>query len=242
MHLLLAFPLFIVVVGVDSRWLLHSLRQHSTVFKSDNEEDDGLAAEERVHWQSTPFNYLEKIFQVPFNLQPMNKDGFVALIDDLTITKTRPAVSQPVASGAGGRAAAENQIRVESAGLTDAGAAATVSKEGPPVPRIEPSPTPAAPTVPRVTAISNQPTATPTTVTPPEQRETAGDDDPVEPNPPFLEPNETERLFMHRMHPLIPTPRAAKRYVTCTACCGRRCATMTERFSSTKPEDAVLSS
>jgi predicted ATPase len=212
-HLLLALPLFIVVVGVDSRWLLHSLRQHSTVFKSDNEENDGLAAEERVHWQSTPFNYLEKIFQVPFNLKPMNKDGFVALIDDLTIAKARSAALQPVARGGDGRATAENHTRLEGTGLTGAGAPATVSKEGPAVPRTEPSPTPAVTTVPRVTAISNQPTLTPAAVTSREQHETAGDDDPVEPNPPFLEPNDTERRFMHRMHPLIPTPRAAKRYV-----------------------------
>ena len=32
-HLLLAFPLFVVVVGVDSRWLLHSLQSRMTQFQ-----------------------------------------------------------------------------------------------------------------------------------------------------------------------------------------------------------------
>jgi KAP family P-loop domain len=66
-HLLLAFRLFVVVVGVDSRWLLHSLRLNSDVF----EENANALQTDRAHWQSTPLNYLEKIFQIPFALQPM---------------------------------------------------------------------------------------------------------------------------------------------------------------------------
>ncbi|HEX8694460.1 MAG TPA: P-loop NTPase fold protein [Longimicrobium sp.] len=87
-HLLLAFKLFVVVVGVDSRWLLHSLKQHSAVFRgrragADGEEGDELSVDERVHWQSTPLNYLEKIFQVPFTLRPMAETGFHELIESL---------------------------------------------------------------------------------------------------------------------------------------------------------------
>src|SRR6185436_3206583 len=36
-HLLLAFPLFVVVVAVDPRWLLHSLRVESGVFTAKQE-------------------------------------------------------------------------------------------------------------------------------------------------------------------------------------------------------------
>ncbi len=82
-HLLLAFPLFVVVVGVDPRWLLHSLRQHSKAFQNETEDDDSSAAE-RTHWRSTPLNYLEKIFQIPFTLNPMGKSGFGKMIDTLT--------------------------------------------------------------------------------------------------------------------------------------------------------------
>jgi len=39
-HLLLAFPLFVVVVGVDPRWLLHSLEQQAAVFKADRKNPD----------------------------------------------------------------------------------------------------------------------------------------------------------------------------------------------------------
>ncbi len=82
-HLLLAFPLFVVVVGVDPRWLLHSLRQHSKAFQ-DQIENDESSEEERTHWRSTPLNYLEKIFQIPFTLRPIGESGFGKMIDTLT--------------------------------------------------------------------------------------------------------------------------------------------------------------
>jgi hypothetical protein len=81
-HLLLAFPLFIVVVGVDPRWLLHSLRQHSKAFQNGGERDD--SSEEDNQWRSTPLNYLEKIFQIPFTLNPIGKTGFGKMVDTLT--------------------------------------------------------------------------------------------------------------------------------------------------------------
>ncbi len=81
-HLLLAFPLFVVVVGVDPRWLLHSLRQHSKAFQ-DQIEDGDSTEEERTHWRSTPLNYLEKIFQIPFTLRPMGEAGFGKMIETL---------------------------------------------------------------------------------------------------------------------------------------------------------------
>jgi hypothetical protein len=88
-HLLLAFPLFVVVVAVDSRWLLHSLRQQAEVFRS---EDKSLEAE---RWRATPLNYLEKIFHIPFSLQPMQSDGFGNLIKDLTKSKETPDLPKP---------------------------------------------------------------------------------------------------------------------------------------------------
>ncbi|MGH8902468.1 MAG: P-loop NTPase fold protein [Egibacteraceae bacterium] len=58
-HLLLAFPLFVVVVAVDARWLAGSLREHYGRLLSDGES-------------ATPDDYLEKIFQVPFWVQPLD--------------------------------------------------------------------------------------------------------------------------------------------------------------------------
>ena len=56
-HLLLAFPLFVVVVAVDSRWLSGSLQAHY-----DDQLRDGV----------TPDDYLEKIFQVAFRIEPLD--------------------------------------------------------------------------------------------------------------------------------------------------------------------------
>jgi KAP family P-loop domain len=50
-HLLLAFPLFVVVVAVDARWLASSLEEHYRQLGGGG---------------ATPGDYLEKIFQVPF--------------------------------------------------------------------------------------------------------------------------------------------------------------------------------
>jgi hypothetical protein len=59
-HLLLAFPLFVVVVAVDSRWLEGALRDHY------HELLDATAPD-----HASPADYLEKIFQVPFWVQPL---------------------------------------------------------------------------------------------------------------------------------------------------------------------------
>ncbi len=85
-HLLLAFPLFVVVVGVDSRWLLHSLQRHVAAFRKPG-ENGGAPEPEREHWRSTPLNYLEKIFQIPLTLRPMNAEGFDLLVEDLTMQR-----------------------------------------------------------------------------------------------------------------------------------------------------------
>lgn len=72
-HLLLAFKLFVVVVGVDSRWLKSSLLTHY----------QDLLIE--------PESYLEKIFQIPFTLQQMTQAGYRGLIDELTLPTRQSA-------------------------------------------------------------------------------------------------------------------------------------------------------
>ncbi|WP_157975074.1 P-loop NTPase fold protein [Glycomyces dulcitolivorans] len=68
-HLLLAQPVFAIVVGADANWLLRSLTQHyGTVL-------DNNAGGAR--------HYLEKIFQIPLTLAPMTTDGFTRLVTDL---------------------------------------------------------------------------------------------------------------------------------------------------------------
>jgi hypothetical protein len=70
-HLLLALDLFVVVVAVDSRWLVRALQVHyqDLLTAADSSEGDGLRS-------STPQSYLEKIFQITYALGPMNATYF----------------------------------------------------------------------------------------------------------------------------------------------------------------------
>lgn len=85
-HLLLFFKLFVVVVAVDPRWLRQSLAQHfpATLHESSvrDSSDDRIGMSLHSTY-STPQDYLEKIFQIPFALRPVEKGGYESLIDDL---------------------------------------------------------------------------------------------------------------------------------------------------------------
>lgn len=95
-HLLLAFPLFVVVVGVDPRWLNNALSEkYKNLFGDGSEEDrkkeqrqtddvDLLNKDNLFYPEyATSFDYLEKIFQIPFALKPINKVGREKLIQYL---------------------------------------------------------------------------------------------------------------------------------------------------------------
>jgi len=71
-NLLFGFKLFVVVVAVDSRWLIRSLQA-----KFDAEFDGGAGL------APSPRNYLEKIIQIPFWLRPMQTAGFGRLVTTL---------------------------------------------------------------------------------------------------------------------------------------------------------------
>jgi len=87
-HLLLAFPIFVVVVGVDARWVTRSLQESYEWLRLDNDEgkkngekDDD---EEGSTEGATPHDYLEKIFQIPFWLRPMEEGVCKSFIQGLT--------------------------------------------------------------------------------------------------------------------------------------------------------------
>lgn len=78
-HLLLAFPLFVVVVGVDPRWLAHALStQHRALARTATVEGR----------RATPQDFLEKIFQIPLALRPMSDAGFSGLMSSLLAPST----------------------------------------------------------------------------------------------------------------------------------------------------------
>jgi hypothetical protein len=88
-HLLLAVRLFVVVVAVDPRWLLQALTTH---YRGLLRDTDGDAAREEELWRSTPLHYLEKIFQVPFTLSPLDTPRYERFVDGLL---ARPAPPKP---------------------------------------------------------------------------------------------------------------------------------------------------
>jgi hypothetical protein len=89
-HLLLAFPIFVVVVAVDSRWVSRSLERcyewlvpatqslpFSRVMRTSSEWHE-------VGTGATAHDYLEKIFQIPFWLAPMESEACQHMIRGLT--------------------------------------------------------------------------------------------------------------------------------------------------------------
>lgn len=82
-HLLLSFEAFVVIVAVDSRWVSQSLRiGYKELFGEDISVDiDGDGFPDI--FRPTPHDYLEKIFQIPFWLYPMNIEGRRNLLNSL---------------------------------------------------------------------------------------------------------------------------------------------------------------
>lgn len=78
-NLLMAFPLFVVVVGVDPRWVKTALKKkYKNQFTEDKENEDAIS----------PSNYLEKIFQVPFHLKDAEDESIKSMIK--TIAQIKP--------------------------------------------------------------------------------------------------------------------------------------------------------
>lgn len=83
-NLLMAFPLFVVVVGVDPRWVKNALiKKHHLQFtgninKVENKEIEIIEAS----------SYLEKIFQVAFHLKDAGDENIKKMIKDLAQVKS----------------------------------------------------------------------------------------------------------------------------------------------------------
>ncbi len=91
-HLLMAFPLFVVVVGVDKRCVENALRyknllQYSNVtgLNSPKELKDTFNIN-----VIEPKEYLEKIFQIPFLIQKPDSNAIINLVDNLLREQVKP--------------------------------------------------------------------------------------------------------------------------------------------------------
>jgi len=106
-HLLLAFPLFVVVVGVDARWVSRSLalRFKSLWRREEGQVNGSAGAGDPNESAATPQDYLEKIFQVPFWLEPMSEGATRDYIDGLV------AASIAGSGGSGGGEGGDREER-----------------------------------------------------------------------------------------------------------------------------------
>jgi hypothetical protein len=93
-HLLLAFPLFVVVVAVDERWLVGSLQEHHAGQLRDADEQALAQLRGAFEGLARPRDYLEKIFQIPYWVPRMTTLGAQALVAELVTSTEAIQVSQ----------------------------------------------------------------------------------------------------------------------------------------------------
>jgi hypothetical protein len=108
-HLLLAFPLFVVVVGVDARWISRSLETHYRKLLGERTDRSrwkraSAAIEGPLSFdgRATPRDYLEKIFQIPFWLETLQEDCRARMLHGLLGRNVAPSEHAPLQSGVKG--------------------------------------------------------------------------------------------------------------------------------------------
>ena len=204
-HLLLALPLFVVVVAVDARWLLRSLDQHqSAMFTGDTLTTRQLP----MDVVTPPLDYLDKIFQVPFALRPMG-DRAGAYLASL-LPEVDDESGETVETGGGSATfravATENsgQNTAASGGAGQAGGQRPVSPE-----LVDPNAADQYLRSARSESAQPQPGAKLG------YHSGAGEADPGnhDPAPANLRITVQEREFLPRLARFVPTPRAGKKLV-----------------------------
>jgi hypothetical protein len=94
-HLLLAFPVFVVVVGVDARWMAHSLSEQYPAMLGATKSSEAGAPQASVFAAVSPSDYLEKIFQIPFWVPPLDADATRSLLSKIAGPKPAPEPPEP---------------------------------------------------------------------------------------------------------------------------------------------------
>jgi KAP family P-loop domain/Putative peptidoglycan binding domain len=105
--LLLDLPHFVVVVGVDSRWLFRSLEMSFPQM---------LASEDGWTTTATPQSYLKKIFQYSLVLPPMTPEGYRGLVESLLPVEEplrTPSAPQPADRAVGESRPSESDVAPE---------------------------------------------------------------------------------------------------------------------------------
>jgi hypothetical protein len=76
-HLILAFNLFVVVVGVDPRWISSALSAEY------HNLENPFVESQKIRNNASTFDYLEKIFQIPFTLKEIGDNSSEQLVEYL---------------------------------------------------------------------------------------------------------------------------------------------------------------
>jgi hypothetical protein len=209
-HLLLAFPIFVVVVAVDSRWVSRSLEECYDWLVPETEvgAQTPPAANGDERWRSTTgataHDYLEKIFQIPFWLAPMNSAACRNMIRGLAkaISSAQSTLKQSIA--------AANPPAAESLPLAAVASASsgvsTATSISPSVGGVQPTPPPPSPGLPIATPAPAAAASTPSHAI----------DEPIDLTPRQLDVEENEMKKIDELAVLIGrSPRVAKRFLNC---------------------------
>lgn len=204
-HLLLAFPLFVVIVAVDARWMKRSLRDRFSLMMTspqDGAEQSTSASkteELALGQMATPDDYLEKIFQVPFWIRPLSRAACKNLVNALTKNDVE---SESAAPGAKDRTEPQETANATRDRQTGADAGSVAS-------------TPASPEA----LTKPEGSAGATGFKEPLAEGVSGKGfewGPIEPKPRTLQLTKDEREYMVELAPVIGrSPRSVKRFVNC---------------------------
>jgi Skp family chaperone for outer membrane proteins len=191
-HLLLFFPLFVVVVGVDSRWVSRALHKYYEGMLADETITAKGGANTVGRPPAASQDFLEKIFQVPFWLRRMEPSAVQRLIHSLispqeleSQTQTVVLPQPPIAGGISGAAQSESTTDEASTDVEQSGTSAEDANR----------------------AVKKK-------ITNEAESEKLAINEPMVVPSESLTVTEAELSFMDRVAPLMPrSPRSVKRFV-----------------------------
>ena len=193
-HLLLAFPLFVVVVGVDARWISRSLESRYRELLHVGDADEAVDIAE-MFGVARSEDYLEKIFQIPLWLRRMDANAARRMVQGLLRGST------PSASKSGSRADTPPPPTPNPGEVP-----ASVARQ--------PADHPASATQPSTSASGGSALTGATTERKPEDQANRQPITPAAVNPESLTVHEFEVEVIDSLSPLLGrSPRALKRFV-----------------------------
>ncbi len=197
-HLLLAFPLFVVVVGVDSRWVARCLNH---TFKDLLKQEDAKALPlDAMTPGATAYDYLEKIFQIPIWLRPVSNDHRTSMVRGLLARPSSEEHSQQAKV-----LELKPGLVADNRGTIEAHAARDDSTQGAQFPAKTAQD---SGTAPQAASGHGKPKSSTSSS---DTRDTSNEQEDL--NPPSLIISEKELAFIDCLGPLLsPTPRVLKRF------------------------------